>query len=99
MKYIFLALFLLFAVLHLIASFFDNQKYRRMTMPFILKLRRIEPNAPEELVFPHIAALFVSRYVSMASPKKHHTARKNKPFRCEAVFKEQIFVETRQKGE
>ena len=38
MKYIFLALFLLFSVLHLIASFFDNQKYRRMTMPFILIL-------------------------------------------------------------
>ena len=63
------------------------------------RLKRVGLNVPEELVFPHIAALFVSLYVSMVSPKKHHTARKNKPFRCEAVFKEQIFVETRQKSE
>ena len=63
------------------------------------RLKKVRRNMPEGLVFPHIAALFVSLYVSMVSTKKHHTARKNKTFRCEAVFKEQIFVETRQKGE
>ena len=56
-------------------------------------------NVPKCVVFSHIAALFVSLYVSIVSPKKHHTAQKNKSFRCAAVFQEQIFVETRQKGE
>ncbi len=50
------------------------------------KLKRVERNAPEEFVFRHIAALFVSQYESIASPKKNHTAPKNKSFRCEAVF-------------
>ena len=52
----------------------------------------------KNLFSAHCGAFWYA-YVSMASPKKHHTARKNKLFRCEAVFKEQIFVETRQKGE
>lgn len=36
MKYIFLTLFLVFSLLHLIASFVNKQKYRAMTKPFIL---------------------------------------------------------------
>ncbi len=52
----------------------------------ILKLRRVEFNASEEFVFQHIAALFVSQYESIASPKKNHTVPKNKSIRCEAVF-------------
>ncbi len=36
MKYLFLALFLVFSVLHLIASFVHVPKYRAMTKPFIL---------------------------------------------------------------
>ena len=63
------------------------------------RLKKVRRNMPEGLVFPHIAALFVSPYVSIVSTKKHHTAQKNKSFRCEAVFKEQIFVETRRKDE
>ena len=36
MKYVFLALFLVFSVLHLIASFVHKPRYRAMTKPFIL---------------------------------------------------------------
>ena len=63
------------------------------------RLKKVRRNMPERLVFPHIAALFGTLTSSMVSTKKHHAARKNKPLRCEAVFGEQIFVETRQKGE
>ena len=51
-----------------------------------VKPKRVEPNVPKNLVFPHIAALFILLYDSIISLKKHHTARKNKPFWCEAVF-------------
>ena len=63
------------------------------------RLKKVRRNMPEGLVFPHIAVLFGTLTCQYGFDKKHHTAQKNKSFRCEAVFKEQIFVETRQKGE
>ena len=54
--------------------------------PPTVRLNISELNVPKGLVFSHIAALFASLYVSIVSTKKHHTAQKNKPFRCKAVF-------------
>ena len=65
-----------------------------------LKLRGAELNVPEELVFSHIAALFGTLSSSVWLRQRRTTLHeKNKSFRCEAVFGEQIFVETRRKNE
>ena len=63
-----------------------------------LKLRRVEPNAPEEFVFPHIAALFgtlTSVWLRQRSSTLHE---KTSPSGAKQFLK-RIFVETRQKGE
>ena len=40
-----------------------------------VKLRRVEPNVPEELVFPHIAALFGTLTLGFTKEAPHCTKK------------------------
>ena len=51
-----------------------------------VRLKRFELNVPEEFVFPHIAALFVSRYVKYGFAKEAPHCTKKQVLQVRSSF-------------
>lgn len=63
MAYTFLTLFIIFSILHLIASYLDNQKYRRMTMPLIVILLLLYYIFSAEKINPILVTALVTSWL------------------------------------